>query len=159
MSAVKTAPPKPCPRCYTPMRQTANGWACAKHGAPLEPAREPRESPRRERRPLAPKITRRPRRTVRFPSDLKTYPLPPSPDGRDHGRTSADSPTTARSRLTPPLLARIFQDYDAGASVQSVAASIWKDAGYASRDACKGSVYRALRRTGRATTSQAEPSK
>ena len=26
--------PKPCPRCYAPMRQTPAGFACDRHGTP-----------------------------------------------------------------------------------------------------------------------------
>lgn len=86
------------------------------------------------------------RQRVRFPSDLKTYPLPPAADGRANAVTSVDSPTTARSRLTPALLERARGMAENGLTPWQIAGAIWEEAGYSSRDACKGSLYRALRK-------------
>jgi hypothetical protein len=139
--------PKPCPRCYAPMHSTPEGFACERHGIP-EPLlkREPIERSRRK-----PSVVRQPKvrkpRTIRFPSDLKEYPLPPSPDGRSNNRTSRESPTTARSRLTPALLERVIAAAKTGQTPWQIAGEIWEEAGYSSRHACKGSIYRALAAT------------
>lgn len=146
-------PPKPCPRCYTPMRKTASGYECAKHGTPapdrpVEPrlTRPPKPRVQREPRPKKPREPfRRWGKEVRYPSDLKLYPLPPSPDGRANDRTSVESPTTARSRLTPALLARAVEMAERGMTPWQIAGEIWEQAGYTSRESCKGSLYRALR--------------
>ena len=153
--------PKPCPRCYAPMRVTADGFECAKHGIPppdrpvvvaarpVATAKVVKKKAREPRGPTVPRVhVTRPRKNPRYPSDYKTYPLPPAGDGRSHGRTSEASPTTARSLLTPALLARATEESRAGMSPHAIAVGMWEEAGFASHDACKGSLYRALRIAG-----------
>ncbi len=154
--------PKPCPRCYAPMRPTPKGFACKRHGIPepqrpvvvtrapegRERARKPRSTkPSSSTKPRV-RSGRNPTRDpakVRYPSDLKQYPLPPSLDGRAHGRTGRQSPTTARSRLTPDLVREASERARQGETPWQIAGDMWERAGYAGRHACKGSLYRALR--------------
>jgi hypothetical protein len=143
------------------MRETPEGYACRLHGVIEDhlTKREPKRDPvvrvkksaaaTRKKRPrdTRPKI-RRGRTKIRFPSDLKMYPLPPSPDGRATDRTSPESPTTARSRLTPALMSEAVARAEKGETPWQIAGDLWERAGYASRHACKGSLYRALRAAG-----------
>lgn len=92
---------------------------------------------------------------VRGPSDLKRYPLPPAPDGRANDRTSRDSPTTARSKLTPAILRRAAEAHKEGETPWQIAGWLWQEAGFSSQHACKGSLYRAFAAMGLTTVTSA----
>lgn len=148
--------PKPCPRCYAPMRYGPDGFLCERHGAP-EPERAvavTRTARPKISKPRAPRVRREPRprgprkrwgSNIRYPSDEKFYPLPPSPDGRANNETSKDSPTTARSKLTPLIVAQVIEQTAEGLTPWQIAGPLWEELGFSSRHSCKGAIYRCLR--------------
>jgi hypothetical protein len=116
--------PKPCPRCYAPMRMTATGYACDKHGAP--PTDPP---PRRER------VTRE-RTSQPRPSRPKRISQPKSGDA------------TTQTRRLVERKSEIIERNQSGESLFAIASSLWHELGYKNEYVCASKLSRFLKLRG-----------
>src|SRR5579872_361196 len=111
--------PKPCPRCYAPMRLAATGYECERHGAP------PPDRPVMRRREAVVQRTPRPR------AQRASRPSKPRvPSGQTQSLLARQAEIIARNRE--------------GESLASIAADLWQELGYADEYVCASKISRFL---------------
>lgn len=106
---VKRREPKPCPRCYAPMRLTTTGYECERHGAPPPDRSGP--------------IRAHAERTA---SNHRHSPRISRP------RMAKPRPVSSQTQQLNAMRETILSRNQAGESIAAIARDLWQELGYAS---------------------------
>lgn len=115
--AVVPKQPKPCPRCYAPMRPIGSHFECERHGRPQETTAPTVRKPTKPAR----------QRTKQRPQRPREVHVP------------------VQTRRLKERRNEIVQRNQAGESVATIAVDLWRDLGYADQYVCASKIGRFLK--------------